>query len=63
MKTATILDQDRDDFGLEYDNTRGGKNTMRLDASTYERAIEEARRFLGIQSDDHDEEGNLWAVE
>ena len=63
MKTARILDQDNDGFGLEYDNTRGDKNTMRLDALTYERAIREARSFLGIKQDDRDEDGTLWEVE
>jgi hypothetical protein len=63
MKTGRILDQDFGGFGLEYDNTRGTKNTMRLDALTYERAILEARSFLGINEDNHDEDGALWEVE
>ena len=57
MKRATILDQGRDQFALEYDNTLGRKNQMRLDAVTYERAIREARVFLGINEDDRDEAG------
>jgi len=63
MKTARILDQERDTFGLEYDNTRGEKNTMRLDSLTYEKAIREARSFLGINDDDRDEDGTQWEVE
>ena len=63
MKIARILDQADDRFALEYDNTRGDKNRMSLDALTYERAIREARSFLGIRSDDSDEDGNLWQVE
>jgi hypothetical protein len=63
MKIARILDQADERFALEYDNTLGKKNTMRLDALTYERAIREARSFLGINSDDHDEDGNEWQVE
>jgi hypothetical protein len=63
MNVARIVDQDRGAFGLEYDNSLGKKNTMRLDALTYESAIREARSFLGISDDDHDEEGTLWHVE
>jgi hypothetical protein len=63
MKTARILDQDYGTFGLEYDDTRGEKNTMRLDALTYEKAIREAKSFLGIDDDNHDEDGTVWQVE
>jgi hypothetical protein len=63
MKTARILDQEHGTFGLEYDDTRGTKNMMRLDALTYEKAIREAKSFLGINDDDHDEEGTLWMLE
>jgi hypothetical protein len=63
MKIAKILDQDGNRFALEYDNTLGKKNTMRLDALSYERALREARSFLGINSDNQDEDGNLWQVE
>ena len=63
MKIARILDQDLGAFGLEYDNTIGKKNTMRLDALTYESAIREAKSFLGIAGNDQDEAGDLWQVE
>ena len=63
VKFGRILDEEEGEFTLEYDDTRGQKNTMRLDALTYEGAVREARSFLGIQSDDHDEAGDLWAVE
>ena len=63
MKTARILDQEHGAFGLEYDTTRGTRNTMRLDALDYERAVREARSFLGIKEDNHDEDGTLWEVE
>jgi len=63
MKTARILDQERGTFGLEYDNTRGEKNRMRLDSLTYEKAIREAKSFLGINDDNNDEDGTLWQVE
>ena len=63
MKTARILDQEHDSFGLEYDDTRGTKNVMRLDALTYERAIREAKSFLGIDAENRDADGNLWEVE
>ncbi len=63
MKIAKILDGDDGGFGLEYDNTVGKKNTMRLDAFTYEKAIREAKSFLGINADNHDADGQLWEVE
>ena len=63
MKIGKILDQEHGAFGLEYDDTRGAKNTMRLDASTYENAILEARTFLGIKDDNRDEDGIQWEVE
>jgi hypothetical protein len=63
VKTGKILDQDTGGFALEYDNTRGTRNSMRLDATTYERAICEAKSFLGIKEDDYDEDGFLWEIE
>jgi len=63
MKIAKILDLANGAFGVEYDNTRGTRNTMRLDALSYERAIREARSFLEIKEDDHDGDGHLWQVE
>ncbi|TMP99732.1 MAG: hypothetical protein E6L09_08740 [Verrucomicrobia bacterium] len=63
MKTAKILDQPHDTFALEYDDTRGTKNMMRLDALTYEKAIQEAKSYLGINDDNQDPDGNLWEVE
>ena len=63
MKLATILDQDDGAFGLEYENTLGKKNRMRLDAGSYERAIREAKSFLEIGEDDLDGDGVLWQVE
>jgi hypothetical protein len=63
VKFGKILDEEGGCFALEYDDTRGQKNRMRLDAYTYEGAIREARSYLGIQEDDRDEDGDLWAVE
>ncbi len=63
MKIARILDQAGGAFGLEYDNTLGKKNTMRLDAFTYEKAIREAKSFLGINANDCDAEGAQWDLE
>jgi hypothetical protein len=63
MKRAVILDESSGRFALEYDNTVGKKNQMRLDAETYERAIREARTFLGINESDRDEAGDCWTVE
>ena len=63
MKTAKILDEENDGFGLEYDNTLGQRNTMRLDAHTYERAIREAKSYLGINEMNQDEDGAVWEIE
>lgn len=65
MKRATILDLEEGpgEFAVEYDNTLGGKHQMRLDAGSYERAILEARSFLGLDEQDRDEAGDQWAVE
>jgi len=63
MKTAKILDEENDTFGLEYDDTRGTKNRMRLDSRTYEKAIQEAKLYLGINEDNKDADGILWEVE
>src|SRR5271154_3563537 len=48
LKRAIILDQENEAFGVEYDNTIGSRNTMRLEATTYEDAILETKSFLGI---------------
>ena len=63
MKIARIFDQDAETFAVEYDNTVGKKNTMRLDATTYENAIREAKSFLGIDAQNTDGDGALWQVE
>jgi len=62
MKAARILDWEDDVFGLEYDNNLGQRNTMRLDAATYEKAIREAKSYLGINTENLDEAGTLWEV-
>jgi hypothetical protein len=62
-KVAAVLDDDEGGFMLEYDNTRGEKNTMRLDGVSYAGAIREARSFLGIGTDDRDEDECEWSVE
>jgi len=63
MKQAIISEEVEGVFVLEYDNTVGKKHTMRLDALTYENAMSEARSFLGINADDHDEAGGQWMVQ
>ena len=63
MKTARITDQEHGVFGLEYDNARGTKNMMRLDAITYEKAVREAKSYLGINAQNEDEDGMHWEVE
>ena len=62
-KLARILDGESETFALEYDNTLGKKNTMRLDALTYEKAICEAKSYLGINEENQDEDGTGWVVE
>lgn len=63
MKTGRILDEEDGSFGFEYDTGVGTKNTMRLDALTYEKAIRECRSFLGINQDNQDADGAVWEVE
>jgi hypothetical protein len=63
MKAARILDWEDDVFGLEYDNNLGQRNTMRLDAGTYEKAVREAKSYLGINTENLDEAGTLWEIE
>jgi hypothetical protein len=63
MKIARILDQAGDTFAVEYDNTIGKKNRMRLEAATYEGAIREAKSYLGINAENVDGDGTVWEVE
>jgi hypothetical protein len=63
MKTARILEEEDDSFCLEYDNNLGQKNTMRLDAATYERAMREAKSYLGIDPGNLDGDGTVWEIE
>jgi hypothetical protein len=63
MKAARILDWEDDVFGLEYDNNLGQRNTMRLDAVTYEKAVREAKSYLGINRENLDEAGTVWEIE
>ena len=62
MKRAIILDQEDEAYGVEYDNTVGTRNTMRLEATTYEDAILETKSFLGI-TEDRDEHGTVWEID
>lgn len=62
MKRATIVDQEDDAYGVEYDNTVGTRNTMRLEATTYEDAILEAKSYLGIIGE-RDEHGTVWEID
>ena len=63
MKIARILDEADGAFGLEYDNTLGKKNQMRLYATNCEAAVREAKRFLEIGPDGRDAEGAEWDLE
>ena len=62
-KIAQIIDLPGDRFRLEYDDTLGRKNSMRLDASTYDGAVQEARTYLGINEQDLDADGNKWEMQ
>jgi hypothetical protein len=62
MKRAIILDQEDEAFGVEYDNTIGTRNTMRLEATTYADAILEAKSFLGI-TENRDADGTVWEID
>lgn len=62
-KIGRILDEDDGTFTLEYDNTVGKKHTMRLDSTTYERAIREAKSYLEIDDSNRDSQGDLWEIE
>lgn len=63
MKIARIFDQDAETFAVEYDNSIGKKNRMRLEATTYEGAILEAKSYLGINIENVDGDGTLWQIE
>ena len=63
MKIARILDENGGTFRLEYDNARGHKQNMRLDARTYEQALQEAKGYLEIDEDHRDAEGAQWEIE
>lgn len=63
MKLARILEYEDGNFGLEYDDTRGTKNSMRLDAASYEAAIIEAKAFLEIDRTNRDTAGEEWEIE
>jgi hypothetical protein len=62
VKRAIILDQEDEAYGVEYDNTIGSRNTMRLEATTYEDAILETKSFLGI-TENRDEGGTVWEID
>jgi hypothetical protein len=62
-KFARVLDGPNGSFALEYDNTRGEKNRMHLEAFTYEKAIREAKSFLGVNSENRDEDDVIWDIE
>ena len=61
-KLARVVEEE-DSFGLEYDNTLGKKNFMRLEGSTYERALREAKSFLEINEEGRDVDGTSWDLE
>ena len=63
MKIARILDEAGGKFRLEYENTRGHKQNMSLDAMTYEQALREARSYLEIGEEGRDSEGAEWDIE
>jgi len=62
VKRVTITEDDDGAFVAEYDNSLGAKNAMRLEASTYEEAVDEIKEYLGI-TDDRDGDGNTWEID
>ena len=62
-KIAQIIDLPGDRFRLEYEDTLGRKNSMRLESSTYDNALREAKTFLGINEQDLDADGNIWEMQ
>lgn len=62
-RIARVLDRPDGAFGLEYDNSRGERNEMHLDARTYEGAIREAKMFLGVNSENYDGDDIFWDIE
>jgi hypothetical protein len=62
LKRAIILDQEDEAYGVEYDNTIGTKNTMRLEATNYEDAVVETKSFLGI-TEGRDADGTVWEID
>ena len=63
MKIARILDEPGGTFRLEYDDTLGHKRNTRLDATTYEQALREARSYLEIGEGGCDADGAEWDIE
>ena len=63
MNIARILDEPDGAFRLEYDNTLGHKQNMRLEATSYEIALREAKAYLEISEDDRDPQGTHWNIE
>ena len=63
MKIARILDEPGGMFRVEYDDTIGHKHNARLDALTYEQALQEARSYLEIGEGDRDTQGAQWDIE
>ena len=60
ISLARILDQEDDSFCVEYPTHTCETSVMRLEATTYEGAIREAKSYLGIGEDNRDEKGFLW---
>jgi hypothetical protein len=63
MKIGRILDERGGTFRLEYDDTLGHKQNMRLDAVSYELAVREAKSYLEISASDRDAQGAEWDIE
>jgi hypothetical protein len=63
VKLARVVDEEDDSFALEYENTLGKKNVMRLEAFSYEQAVREAKSFLEISADGRDANGIHWDLE
>ena len=63
MKIATINEDRVGVFTLDYEDTLGRPQQMRLDADDYEAALREARKYLSIDSKGKDNDGHEWLLE
>lgn len=63
MKTGTIQEDLSGGFALQYEDTLGRVLEMRLEATSYEGALKEARAYLSIDKEGIDPAGDTWNLE